>query len=626
MAAPTPEGTADGPGGNGSPPAGDRSAPRRETQGPGPLLTHPHGRLLRAGRPHRILAGSLHYFRVHPAQWTDRLERIAAMGLNTVDTYVPWNFHEPYPGLFRFTAGHDLERFLRTAQETGLDVIVRPGPYICAEWDNGGLPVWLTGRAGMRPRSSHPPYLAEVGRWFDELIPRIAALQAGRGGPVVAVQIENEYGSYGDDRAYVRHVRDALVTRGITELLYTADGPTELMQDGGSLPGHLAAATFGARADEAAGLMRARRRDEPFLCAEFWNGWFDHWGEKHHVRSVESAVGALSDILGADGSVSLYMAHGGTNFGLWAGANHDGDRFQPTVTSYDSDAPVAEHGALTPKFHAFRDLLHTAAGAPRRPLPADPPLLSPRTVPVTAEAALLGALRTLSDPVHSPHPLTFEELGQASGLLLYRAETRLPDGAHRLRVHGLRDRAQVFLDGVPLGVLDRESDSLDLPGRGGRAVLELLVENQGRVNYGPRLGEHKGILDGVTVGPRLVHGWTMYRLPLDTWTEDDLAAATSASPPDGDTAGFATARFTLTEPADTFLALPGFAKGFVWVNGTLLGRYWETGPQRTLYLPAPLLVPGGNTLTLLELERLGDRVELVNRPDLGPPEQYIETL
>nr|WP_079040462.1 beta-galactosidase family protein [Streptomyces prasinus] len=603
------------------PPTGPSSFPQAAT---GPLLTHPHGRLLRAGRPHRILSGSLHYFRVHPAQWADRLERIAAMGLNTVDTYVPWNFHEPHPGLFRFAAGHDLERFLCTAQESGLDVIVRPGPYICAEWDNGGLPVWLTGRPGMRLRSSHPPYLAEVGRWFDELIPRIAALQAGRGGPVVAVQIENEYGSYGDDRAYVRHVRDALVARGITELLYTADGPTELMQDGGGLPGHLAAATFGARADEAAGLLRARRGEEPFLCAEFWNGWFDHWGEKHHVRSVESAAGTLSDILDADGSVSVYMAHGGTNFGLWAGANHDGDTLQPTVTSYDSDAPVAEHGALTPKFHAYRDLLHTVAGTPRRPLPADPPLLSPRTVPVTAEAALLPALRTVSDPVESPHPLSFEELDHASGLLLYRAEPRLPGSAHPLTVHGLRDRAQVFLDGAPLGILDRETGSLDLPGRGGPARLELLVENQGRVNYGPRLGEHKGILGGVTIGRRLVHGWTMHRLPLDTWTEDDLAHAVSAAPPDG-TAGLATARFTVTEPADTFLALPGFAKGFVWVNGTLLGRYWEIGPQRTLYLPAPLLTPGENTLTLLELERLGDRLELLDRPDLGPTEEYIET-
>lgn len=591
---------------------------------PGPVLTHPRGTLLRAGRPHRVLAGSLHYFRVHPGQWADRLERVAAMGLNTVDTYVPWNFHEPRPGRYRFTGGHDVERFVRTAQETGLDVIVRPGPYICAEWDNGGLPVWLTGRPGMRLRSSHPPYLAEVGRWFDELIPRLAALQAGRGGPVVAVQIENEYGSYGDDRGYVRWVRDALVERGVTELLYTADGPTELMQDGGGLPGHLAAATFGSHAREAAALLRARRRDEPFVCAEFWNGWFDHWGEKHHVRSVESATRTLDDILDADGSVSLYMAHGGTNFGLWAGANHDGGAIQPTVTSYDSDAPIAEHGATTPKFHAFRERLLAVTGAPARPLPPEPTLLAARTVPVRAEASLLGALRAASEPVASPHPLSFEELEQASGLVLYRAEPLLPRGSHTLTVSGLHDRAQVFLDGAPLGVLDGENASLEVLGQGERVLLELLVENQGRVNYGPLLGGHKGILGGVSVGRRLVHGWTMHRLPLDTWTREDLARAVSAAGPDGST-GFATARFAVPEPADAFLAFPGFGKGFVWVNGTLLGRYWEIGPQRTLYVPAPLLVPGENTVTVLELERLGDRLELCEGPELGPAEEYVET-
>ncbi|MEU9593130.1 beta-galactosidase [Streptomyces sp. NPDC048193] len=587
-------------------------------------MTHPRGTLLRDGRPHRVLAGSLHYFRVHPAQWADRLERVAAMGLNTVDTYVPWNFHEPRPGRYRFTGGHDVERFVRTAQETGLDVIVRPGPYICAEWDNGGLPVWLTGRPGMRLRSSHPPYLAEVARWFDELIPRLAALQAGRGGPVVAVQIENEYGSYGDDRGYLRWVRDALVERGVTELLYTADGPTELMQDGGALPGHLAAATFGSHAGEAAALLRARRRDEPFVCAEFWNGWFDHWGERHHVRSVESAARTLDDILAADGSVSLYMAHGGTNFGLWAGANHDGGVIQPTVTSYDSDAPIAEHGATTAKFHAFRERLLAVTGAPARPLPPEPSLLAARTVPVRAGAPLLAALRAASEPVASPHPLSFEELGQASGLVLYRAEPLLPRGSHTLAVSGLHDRAQVFLDGAPLGVLEGGTASLEIHGRGERVLLELLVENQGRVNYGPLLGGHKGILGGVSVGRRLVHGWTMHRLPLDTWTREDLAHAVSAAGPDG-SAGFASARFTAPEPADAFLAFPGFAKGFAWVNGVLLGRYWETGPQRTLYVPAPLLVPGENTVTLLELERPGDRVELCEGPELGPAEEYVET-
>ncbi len=598
------------------------TAPTTRADRPGAALTYAGGALLRQGRAHRVLSGSLHYFRVHPQLWADRLQRVAALGLNTVDTYVPWNFHERTPGDIRFDGWRDLDRFVRLAQQAELDVIIRPGPYICAEWDNGGLPAWLTGTAGMRLRTSYPPFLESVGRWFDELVPRVAALQACHGGPVVAVQIENEYGSYGDDHGYVRWVRDALASRGITELLYTADGPTPLMLDAGTVPGELAAVTFGARPEEAAELMRSRRPDEPFFCAEFWNGWFDHWGERHHVRAAGSAAEVVRSILDADGSVSLYMAHGGTNFGLWAGANHDGDRLQPTVTSYDSDAPVAEHGAFTPKFFALRERLAGPSSA--HPLPAEPPVLAPRTLPVTRGAALLDALRTVTEPVQALGPLSFEELGQSFGLVLYTARPLLPTGEFELTVWGLHDRAQVFLDGTPVGVLDRESASCTVTGAGERVRLELLVENQGRINYGPLLGQGKGILGGVRVDRRLVHGWSMHRLPLDEWTSSDLARAASLAPPGG-AAGFASARLTITEPADTFLALPGFSKGFCWVNGELLGRYWAIGPQTTLYVPHPFLRAGENTVTALELEHLGDRIELRDRPSLGPTEEYIET-
>ncbi len=603
---------------------------------PAPILTHRRGTLLRDGEPHRMLSGSLHYFRVHPAQWADRLARLAALGLNTVDTYVPWNFHQPRRTAPRFDGPRDLERFLALAQDAGLDVVVRPGPYICAEWDNGGLPSWLTGLPGIRPRTSQRLFLEEVARWFDVLVPRIAAAQAAYDGPVVAVQVENEYGSYGDDTDYLEWMRDALVARGISELLYTADGPTELMQDGGCVPGVLAAATLGSRPGQAARLLRERRTDEPFVCAEFWNGWFDHWGDPHHVRSAAGAAATLGEILDEGGSVSLYMAHGGTNFGLWAGANHDGTRFLPTATSYDSDAPIAEHGALGPKFFALREQLARVAGASgtdaaadgagaeERPLPPEPRLLAPRTVPVRRGAGLLDGLTALSAAVRSPYPMSFEELEQPSGLVLYRAWPRLPHGTQELTVSGLHDRAQVFVDGAPCGVLGQETGSLAVEGAGRRVRLDLLVENQGRINYGPLLGQGKGILGGVRIERRYVHGWEMYPLPLDEWPASDVRSAPDAAPPGGG-AGFADASFDLPEPADTFLALPGFGKGFAWVNGTLLGRYWEIGPQQTLYVPAPLLAAGGNTVTVLELERFGPRIELRDRPELGPPEEYVET-
>jgi beta-galactosidase len=334
------------------------------------------------------------------------------------------------------------------------------------------------------------------------------------------------------------------------------------------------------------------------------------------------------------------MAHGGTNFGLWAGANHDGTRIHPTVTSYDSDAPIAEHGAPTPKFFALRDRLAELTGAEPRPLPGATPLLAPGVLPVVRGAGLIEGLSAMSTAVTAPHPLSFEDLAQPSGLVLYRARPLLPSGTHELTVYGLHDRAQVFLDGVPAGVIDQETGSLPVEGAGRRLQLDLLVENQGRINYGPLLGQGKGILGGIRVGRRLVHQWETYGLPLDEWSAEDVRRAPNSASSNEDAengepgrvdtgpghgpGGFGTARLTLDGSSDAFLAFPGFGKGFVWINGTLLGRYWEIGPQVTLYVPAPLLRPGDNTITVLELERFGERIELREGPELGPELEYVE--
>jgi beta-galactosidase len=601
-----------------------------------PTLTTAGTTLLRHGAPHRVLSGSVHYFRVHPDLWRDRLLRVRAMGLNTVDTYVPWNWHEAERGRFDFCGDRDLEAFVRLVGELGMDVVLRPGPYICAEWDNGGLPVWLTARSGvggLALRTSDPAFTDEVARWFDELIPRIATLQANRGGPIVAVQVENEYGSYGEDHDYMAWVARALAERGVDELTFTADGPTDLMQDGGSLPGVLAAATFGSKPGQARDLLAARRPDgEPFLCAEFWNGWFDHWGDAHHTRDPHEAARAVGEVLELGGSVSLYMAHGGTNTGLTAGANHDGTRLQPTATSYDSDAPVAEDGTATPKLYAMRDVFapYRSAHLPDDALDdawlAPPRRLGAGTLPPAATRPLLPALRSAAGPGEaSPRPRTFEQLGLAAGLVLYRATTRLPAGTSVVSVLGLHDRATVYVDGVPAGVLERETAHAGVPvtGTGDEVVLELVVEHLGRINYGPRLGEHKGILGDVLVDRRIVHGWHSAPLPLDRVHPDALWAAGDDAP---DTAEgvFARTTFAVDEPADTFLALPGWAKGFAWVNDVLLGRYWEIGPQRTLYVPAPLLRAGDNTVTVLEQHRAGADLELRPGPELGEAEEYIE--
>jgi beta-galactosidase len=591
-----------------------------------PALSFAGRKLYRHGRPHRIIAGAIHYFRVHPGQWEDRIARLAAMGVNTLDTYVAWNFHQPNKGQAPdFCGWRDLARFITLAGDAGLDVIVRPGPYICAEWDNGGFPAWAVSDAGMVLRSSDPRFTAVVADWFDALLPVITPLQAANGGPVVAVQIENEYGSYGDDAEYLRWNRAALQSRGITEMLFTADGGTDYFLDGGSLPDTWATATLGSRGDEADAVWQRRRPGEPFFNVEFWNGWFDHWTENHHTRGAADATAEVRKILDLDGSVCLYMAHGGTNFGLTSGCNHDGV-IQPTVTSYDSDAPIGEDGRLTLKFHAMREAFFAAEGRELTPVPealARPAAPLPASVIELAPGTGLLEMARAGGAVTSVKPLSFGELGLDRGMVHYTATAVLPPGGGTIRLRGLHDRAYLWIDGVPAGVLTdgTAGSGLKVEHSVGPVVLEILVENQGRINYGPLLGQDKGILGGVLVNQRYIFHWEQRALNLERPLEELLelgggaALAGGAPPPAGP--GWFHGEHHLAEPADTFLALPGFGKGFVWVNGFLLGRHWEVGPQVTLYVPAPLLRAGTNRVSVLELEHGGTRAELREEPELG---------
>ncbi|WP_427018830.1 glycoside hydrolase family 35 protein [Pseudarthrobacter sp. P1] len=607
-----------------------------EGESAGSVLSIHGGQLRRHGEPHRILAGAIHYFRVHPDQWEDRIARLVAIGANTLDTYVAWNFHQPRQDTApSFDGWRDLARFITLAGDAGLDVIVRPGPYICAEWDNAGFPAWATSTPGVALRSSDPAFTAPIEAWFDALVPILAPLQASQGGPVVAVQVENEYGSYGDDKDYLRWNRTALAERGITELLFTADGGTDYFLDGGALEDTWAAATLGSRGEEAVEVWKRRRPQDPFFNVEFWNGWFDHWNEQHHTRAAGDAAGEVRTILDLDGSICLYMAHGGTNFGLTSGANHD-KVIQPTVTSYDSDAPIAEDGTLTEKFHAMRAAFFAAAGTEPTPIPAA--LLEPvrplpaQRIPATPGTGLLELVRA-GAPVASVKPLSFEQLGLDRGLVHYTATAVLPDAEATIKIRGLHDRAYLWVDGVLAGVLDdgAGADGIKVPGRGVAVTLEILVENQGRINYGPLFGQGKGILDGVLVNQRYVFHWEQRPVELERPIAELLAAAAAgaaaaAQSPAAAGPGFAHAELTVAEPADAYLALPGFGKGFVWINGFLLGRYWEIGPQVTLYLPAPLLDPGVNTITVLELEHRGEALELRGAPELGAAAHHVESL
>ncbi|MFI0818381.1 beta-galactosidase [Streptomyces sp. NPDC021098] len=579
-------------------------------------LTLDHDGFLLHGEPFRILSGGIHYFRTHPDQWADRLRKARLLGLNTVETYVPWNLHQPtQDGPLDLDGLLDLPRFLELARAEGLHVLLRPGPYICAEWEGGGLPSWLTADPNIRQRSSDPRFTGAVDAYLDLLLPPLAPYMAASGGPVIAVQVENEYGAYGEDTAYLAHLADALRKRGVEELLFTCDQADKAKLAAGSLPGVLSTGTFGGRIGDSLQVLRAHQESGPLMCAEFWIGWFDHWGEPHHVRAADDAAADLDALLSAGASVNIYMFHGGTNFAFTSGANHD-HAYAPAVTSYDYDAVLTECGDPGPKYAAFREVIARHTDVPDEPLPEPSPKLPPTEVRLTASANALVTAEFLAPAEHFTDPPTMEALGQPYGFVLYGTE--LPAiGDHVLHfTGGVGDRAQVFVNGAPAGVIERErhEDSLHVRSPEYGARLDVLVENMGRANYGSRIGDPKGITGPVTLDGEPLENWTCHRLPLDRLPE--LPFRTTGTPVAGP--AFHRGTFTVESPADAYLDLPGWTKGLAWVNGFNLGRYWARGPQRRLYVPWPVLKAGENELTLLELQSATTRVaHLVDEPDLG---------
>ncbi|WP_431895029.1 beta-galactosidase [Nonomuraea sp. bgisy101] len=570
------------------------------------------------GEPFRIISGGIHYFRIHPDQWADRLRKARLMGLNTVETYVPWNLHAPRRGEFRTNGILDLTRFLELAAAEGLRVLVRPGPYICAEWEGGGLPSWLLAQEGIAMRSCDPVFLAAVEEYFDALLPLISPYLGSRGGPVLAVQVENEYGAYGSDTDYLKHIAKLLRDGGVDVPLFTCDQPADLAR--GGLDGVLRTVNFGSRVDAGLAALREIQPTGPLMCSEFWIGWFDRWGAVHKGRSTQDAAADLDRLLAAGASVNIYMFHGGTNFGFSNGANDKGT-YRPTVTSYDYDAPLDEAGDPAAKYAAFREVIARYAPVPDEPIPAPGSKLAPVRVPLTESAGLFEHAELFGSGVEASRPLSMEEIGQSFGFVLYRAS--LPDaGPAVLRVEDVRDRAQVFIDGQPVGVLERENHehamSFVAPRAG--AVLELLVENLGRVNYGQGIHDRKGLIGDVTVNGAALDTWITTALPLEEsgW-ESGLRFSASAARVGP---AFHRGEFEIDEPADAFLATDGWTKGHVWINGFALGRYWSRGPQATLYVPAPVLRSGRNELVVLELHGSAtNAVELRGSSDLGITEE-----
>jgi len=553
------------------------------------------GKFLLDGKPFQIISGEMHSPRIPRADWRARLRMAKAMGLNTVTAYVFWNEHESKPGVFDFTGQHDVAEFIREAQSEGLYVILRPGPYVCAEWEWGGYPAWLLKDHDIVVRSSDAKFMAPARRWLMRLGEELAPLQIGNGGPIIAVQVENEYGSFGSDRAYMEQIHQALVDAGFTKaVLYTADGPEELQH--GALPELPAVINFGpGGAQHGFALLHQFRPEGPFMNGEYWAGWFDHWGEKHHTTNAQKQADELGWILGQGYSISIYMFHGGTSFGWMNGANWAQGKYEPDVTSYDYDAPLDESGRPTLKYTLFRDAI---AKATRVAAAAVPATEAPVSVPAIKLEESASLWKTLPQAVHSEQVLTMEDIGQAYGYILYRTTIAGPVKGD-LELDELHDFAQIYADGNLLGTLDRrlgqKSLAVDLKGRNTR--LDILAENSGRVNFTVVMrGERKGITQQVLLAGKPVTGWEIVSLPMK---EPEKLAFNKA---DCTGACFYRGTLDVERVGDTFLDTSQFSKGFVWVNGHELGRVWNIGPQKTLYLPGVWLRKGSNDVIVFDLD------------------------
>lgn len=455
------------------------------------------------GRPFRVLSGAIHYFRVHPDSWADRIRKARLMGLNTIETYVPWNLHSPEPGVWTESAGLDLTRFLRTIADEGMYAIVRPGPYICAEFENGGLPAWLFSDPEVGVRRHEPRFLEAVGHYLENVTRTIAALQVESDGPVILVQVENEYGAYGDDDAYLDEITAMIRAGGITVPLTTVDQPQPAMLANGNRPGLHMTASFGSRSLERMMTLRAQQPTGPLMSSEYWDGWFDSWGTYHHTTSASESAADLDDLLSTGASVNLYMFHGGTNFGLTSGANDRGV-YLPITTSYDYDAPLDEAGNPTEKYWAYREVLGRYTELPREVPPAPNPAPT-ATITLTPRATFLEAITVLPGSPSSRVP-TFAEIAHDAAFLVHEALLNTVEPSV-LSIGEARDRIHVIVDGTTVGILARDTRQTAMTIPAVHSSLVLVVENQGRVNYGPRIGEDKGVIGGVRLDGAEVEGW-----------------------------------------------------------------------------------------------------------------------
>jgi beta-galactosidase len=558
------------------------------------------------GQPFQIISGELHPARIPAEYWRHRIQMAKAMGCNTISVYLFWNYHEAEEGVFDFTTGNrNLAEFFRIVQDEDLWLIVRPGPYVCAEWELGGIPPYLLRTPGIRLRCMDPDYMKAAERYIARLAEELKPWMITRGGPVIMLQIENEYGSYGNDRNYMMRLKEVWQANGIDIPTFTGDGPTTHMLEAGTLPGSAVGLDPGSEESHFE-LARKMNPGVPVFSSETYPGWLTHWGEEWQQPDTSKLLKEVRFLMNTKKSFNLYVIHGGTNFGYTAGANSGGKGYEPDVTSYDYDAPISEQGQATPKYHALRQLIgsYLPKGKKLPPVPDPVPAIELNALSLIPFTSVWDNMPV---PVNSVQPKTFEAYGQDYGFILYRTEL-IGHKKGKLTVTEIHDYATVFLNGKYIGRLDRREgiNTIDIPeSTVERPVLDIFVEAMGRINFAQHMIDRKGITERVTLNGMTLMNWKVYQFPM---TEKFIYGLRSSGQNLNRPGVFFKGNFMINKEAgvpahDTFVDVSNYTKGIVWVNGHNLGRYWNIGPQQRLYCPASWLRQGINEIIIFDLHQ-----------------------
>ncbi len=542
----------------------------------------------------------MHPARIPEEYWRHRIRMTKAMGCNTVSAYLFWNYHEEKEGIYDFHTGNrNISKFISIAAEEGMWVIIRPGPYVCAEWEFGGLPPYLLRTPGIKVRCLDPVYMKAAERYISRLADVLRPYLITNGGPLLMLQVENEYGSYGNDRNYLEALKGIWQKNGIDVPLFTGDGPTTYMLEAGTLPGCAVGLDSGSSEEDFI-LARKMNPGVPVFSSETYPGWLTHWGEDWARPDTAALLNEVRFLMDSGKSFNFYVIHGGTNFGFTAGANSGGKGYEPDITSYDYDAPIDEQGKATPKYIALRELIGSYLPKKQK-LPPIPDPVPVMTLPAIEAVPFTSVWDNLPVAVRSVQPESFEEYGQDYGFMLYSTKL-IGHKSGKLTVIDIHDYATVFLNGTYIGTLDRRLgiNSVELPRSEVKdPLLEIFTEGMGRINFAHAIIDRKGITDRVILNGMTLMNWDVYGLPMNEEFIRTLKPGTELSKP----GVFFRGRFTLDKTADTFIDMTNFIKGTVWVNGRNLGRYWEIGPQQRLYCPASWLQKGENEIVIFDLHK-----------------------